>query len=201
MKDLWYGDNRDLIKWSVLFRLAQKYRAERILQIAYLTPSEFPQIIIDDQESDVAPEVIAHLRSIHNIKGMRSGARVEVHDCPLTDRAQYSEGVIEFISRFQREKCLVFLDPDIGLEPNGDPGLEHVLESEARTIWQSLKPEDVFVFYQHQTNRRGEPWIEEKKTQLEGALGVEPGFLKVAHRLPPRRTIAPDVVFYFGQKA
>ena len=27
MRDIWYADNRDLIKWGVLFRLAERYEA------------------------------------------------------------------------------------------------------------------------------------------------------------------------------
>ena len=49
MRDVWYADNRDLIKWGVLFRLAERYEALRIIQIVYYRPSTFAQIEIDGQ--------------------------------------------------------------------------------------------------------------------------------------------------------
>jgi hypothetical protein len=49
------------------------------------------------------------------------------------------------------------------------------------------------VFYQHQTNRNGTPWIEPKKKQFERALGVQQGSAKLACALG----IARDVAFFF----
>jgi len=60
-----------------------------------------------------------------------------------------------------------------------------------------MKPGDVFAFYQHQTNRAGQPWIPRKRGQLAGALGVPIQVVKVANG--PR--IAQDVVFFYFQKA
>ncbi|WP_157844579.1 hypothetical protein [Dehalococcoides mccartyi] len=34
MKDKWYGDKRDLVKWGVLLTLAKMFSARRILQVA-----------------------------------------------------------------------------------------------------------------------------------------------------------------------
>jgi hypothetical protein len=35
MKDEWYGDKRDLVKWGVLLHLAATFKATRILQVPY----------------------------------------------------------------------------------------------------------------------------------------------------------------------
>ena len=32
MRDRWYADSRDLIKWGVLLRLAESFDARRVLQ-------------------------------------------------------------------------------------------------------------------------------------------------------------------------
>jgi hypothetical protein len=97
---------------------------------------------------------------------------------------------------FEQERCVVFLDPDNGLEPQ-NAGLQHVLETEARSIWEAVKPHDFFVFYQHQTNYAGQPWIEPKRLQLAGALGVPQQSLKIASG----PAIARDVVLYYIQRA
>jgi hypothetical protein len=90
---------------------------------------------------------------------------------------------------------IVFLDPDTGLEPRF-AGPEHVLEQELAEIWEVLRSEDIMVFYQHQTNRSGTPWIEPKKAQFERALGVRKGISKLA-RAPG---VAPDVAFFYIEK-
>jgi hypothetical protein len=49
MRDRWYADNRDLIKWGVLLRLAGSFEPRRILQLGFYRPSEFGQLVIDGQ--------------------------------------------------------------------------------------------------------------------------------------------------------
>jgi hypothetical protein len=71
-----------------------------------------------------------------------------------------------------------------------------VLNSELTEIWKALRPGDVLVFYQHQTNRNGTPWVEPKKAQFERALGVREGSTKLARAAG----IARDVAFFFIQK-
>jgi hypothetical protein len=111
-------------------------------------------------------------------------------------RGIYLKAVKDFILKFNEERCVVFLDPDTGLEPQ-NPSLDHVFESEAKTIWDVTKSGDVYVFYQHQTNRAGRPWIEPKQRQLENALELGNNSIKVAFGLE----IARDVVFFYAQKS
>ena len=49
MKDIWYSDNRDLVKWSVLIKLAELCDVKQILQIAYFRKSQFGEIEIDGE--------------------------------------------------------------------------------------------------------------------------------------------------------
>jgi hypothetical protein len=55
---------------------------------------------------------------------------------------------------------------------------------------------DFMVFYQHQTNRSGEEWIEPKKLQFERALSIPSGNAKLAQATK----IARDVAFFFAEK-
>ncbi len=196
MKDIFYADNRDLVKWSLLLRLAELHDVQRILQIVYYRSSQFDRITIDNHEFDIPQEVIDHFRNVRNITCIRSRARVSVFDTPFQNRREYLELVIKFISSFSRERCIIFLDPDTGLEPQ-NPSLDHVLGSEAKTIWDEIKEGDILVFYQHQTNRSGQPWIEPKRIQLAKAIQVSTDSLKIAFG----PSIARDVVFYFIKKA
>lgn len=196
MQDRWYADNRDLVKWGVLLRLAETYNARRVLQLAFYRSNTFGQVVIDGQRQNIPAEVIAHFRDIRKIASINSTLRVTVFDAVFEDRTAYLDAVLKLLAAFAGERCIVFLDPDTGLQPQ-NPGLEHVLDAEAQTIWHGMKQGDVLVFYQHQTNRIGQPWIEPKRVQLAKALEVGPDSIKVAQA----PEIANDVVFFFSQKA
>ncbi len=196
MRDIWYSDKRDLVKWSVLFRLAERYGACLILQIAYYRLSNFGLVIIDDQEVTIPQEVLQHFRSIKNVKNIKSKVRISIFDKLIEDRTTYLNEAISFIKSHRNGPRMVFLDPDIGLEPSR-PSLGHVLESEALAFWDSLRIDDIFVFYQHQTTPyKSQTWIETKRVQLAEAIKIRENQLKVAHGM----AIASDVVFYYSQK-
>jgi hypothetical protein len=197
MRDRWYADNRDLIKWGVLLRLAESFDAPRILQLAFYRPSKFDQLVIDGKEHNIPKEVIAHFRNLRTIGSISSKVRVTVFDPVFKDRRTYRQAVLALLDAFWQERCIVFLDPDTGLEPQKNPNLDHVLNDEAKEIWNKMKNGDVFVFYQHKTNRTGQPWIEPKRRQLAKALQVQRNAIKIAHA----PAIANDVVFFFIQKA
>jgi hypothetical protein len=195
MRDKFFADNRDLVKWAVLHRLAEIFQAQRILQLAFYRQSEFANIIIDGQEYDIPQEVLGHFRNLRTIGNINSKICVNVFYDLFEHRGSYLKAVKDFLSLFLKERCVVFLDPDNGLEPQ-HPSLKHVLESEAKAIWEATKSGDVYVFYQHQNNRAGQPWMEPKRGQLERALGLPEQSIKIAHG--PQ--IAHDVVFFYMQK-
>lgn len=202
MRDIWYADKRDLVKWATLYHLAHIFKGSRIIQIAfYRKENKFGKIIIDNQEKEIPKEVISHFRDIHKIRDIKFQAPVEVFDLILEYRHDYFLSAIERLQGYQKEKLIVFLDPDTGLQPRQTksktrPKLEHVSEEEVKKIWNALKPEDVFVLYQHQTNHRGESWIDDKQIQLAKALSLP----KVTVKLASGPEVAKDVVFFYAQK-
>ena len=196
MQDKFYADHRDLVKWSVLIRLAEQYKLARIIQIAYLRPSVFHNIDIAGQQMDIPPEVRKHFRDMRNVTAMGNAVSVSVFDLAFNHRAIYKQAVRQYLTRFAKELRLVFLDPDTGLEPGRSPSLNHVLDSEAYEIWTQLNSNEIFALYQHQTNKAGKPWIDPKRTQLEKAIQAPPGTVSVAQS--PR--IANDVVILFAVK-
>jgi hypothetical protein len=109
-----------------------------ILHLAYLRPSDFPTIRIDEQEESIPDEVLQHFRNLRTIERISSRVQVRVFDRPFNDRGAYLQDAISFIRSFPSSKCVVFLDPDTGLEPKA-PSHEHVLGSEARAIFEALK--------------------------------------------------------------
>jgi hypothetical protein len=68
MQDFGYGDKLDLIKWGVLLRLAERFDAGRILQIAFKPRTmKFGRLVIDGKGDDIPPGVIAHFRNLRAI--------------------------------------------------------------------------------------------------------------------------------------
>jgi hypothetical protein len=196
MRDKWYADNRDLVKWSVLLVLARKHQVDRILQIAYYNRSDFGEIDIDGQRHQVSAEVISHFRDIRNAETLCQQPFISVFDTPFGDRTSYTRAVKDFIRSFSGERCLIFLDPDTGLEPIGAYRPAHVLSDEAGNIWKILPSGSVYVFYQHKTNRAGKPWVDEKRVQFAKAIDVDVSKVGVASG----QKIANDVVFFHAAK-
>jgi len=196
MRNRWYSDNRDLVKWSILIHLARMTAATRILQIAYFRHDTFAGIEIDGEPFEIPSEIKTHFRDIHRIKDISSPLKISVFDMVLENRKDYLDQATKFITSFADEKCIVFLDPDTGLEPV-HPNLNHILEEEIERCWSILKAGDVLVFYQHQTNRNGTSWMEPKRSQIERALKAHEGAVKIAHGLK----LAHDVAFFYVRKA
>jgi len=200
MQDFWYADHLDLIKWGILFRLADSLHAKRILQLTFNPRNKkFDRVVIDGREDDIPEEVMAHFRDLSKIECVSEKVRVGVFDPPFKkkQRDSYLEAACAFLSEFSRECCIVFLDPDTGLEPE-NPTLKHVLQKEARKIWDAMKPDDVFAFFQHRTNMAGLPWVETKQKQLADALGVPPQDVKIAHAA---RIAKHPVAIYYAKRS
>lgn len=208
MKDKWYGDNRDLVKWGILLELVKQYRASRIVQIAYYRPEGVQQEIeieIDGRRCTMDDAVIRHFpRSLLDIARLEStSVQIEVFNSPLLNSGAYTKGVVDALAAVPASPgstCIVFLDPDTGLEPKkSKPGLQHVCKSDLGQIWNAMRGNDLLVFYQHKTDifqhKDDREWIEPKQRLFESALNLPRGAAKMA-----RSQAATDVVFFFVQK-
>jgi hypothetical protein len=173
MKDEWYGDNRDLVKW--VLELARRFDASCIIQVLYRRPSEWGRLEIDGEQVQLPPAVVQHFRNPTNISAIQAGFRLEVVTDPFGNREEYLQTVLKRLKDDSGKPRIVFLDPDTGLESR-NPGPEHVLESELATIWREMSPGDVLVIYHHQTNRDGTPWI-----------GVQEGAIRSRSRIEARQ--------------
>ena len=198
MRDQWYSDKRDLVKWSVLLLLAEKCNAVRIIQIACYNASKFEEIEIDGKPVSIPAEVISHFRSIGKISGLTTHPKITVFDASFgkPDRDSYFEAAKKLIDLFNQERCIVFLDPDTGLEPKGKADEKHVRNSELQVIWDALPKDWMLVFYQHKTNKSSQKWIEPKREQFAKAIGVPLPSAKIASG----EKVANDVVFFFSIK-
>lgn len=195
MKTVWFGDKRDLVKWGALLHLARQRNASVIVQVCFLNPYRFPGITLDGKAVPLPPEVIEHFRSLRSVERLSSEITISVFDLQLKNRRRYLRTVLEFIGKFAGQRRVVFLDPDTGLTP-GKTDSTHVSEAEVGQVWSVLAPGDTIVLYQHQTNRKGMPWIQPKRKQFASAIGLPTASVQIAKG----SRIAHDVVFYYANK-
>jgi hypothetical protein len=201
MKDRWYGDNRDLVKWTVLLTIARKHKVESILQVLYYSPTDWEPIEFDGEKVAVPADLLAHFRDATSICNLPGELRIETFTEPFAnnsvERRDYTNSLIRTICAQKVSPFIVFLDPDTGLEPeSGNFGSTHVSGSELNQVWDALRVGDFLVFYQHQDNKAGREWIERKRRQFANVIQTDLSLVKKAYA----PCIANDVVFYFVQK-
>lgn len=200
MKDKYFGDNRDLMKWSVLIQLARDKGIKKIYQIAYFGNTKWPIIQIDGCDPKMPREVTAFFRNINNIRSISvAGIEIEVFGDDFNDdnRVPYHKKVIELIEK-EQSPAIIFLDPDTGLEPPSKrSNATHVKETEVKKIWNTPLPAGSYlVLYQHETNKAGKEWIQSKRSQLAKCIKTDPANIKIGRC----KELARDVVLFIVQK-
>jgi hypothetical protein len=185
MRDWWYGDKRDIVKWGTILVLARR-------RMYHLT--------IDGTSEPLQSEVIQHFRDIDHIERLAANVnlRIDIHKDPFQWRAEfrtredfrkaYFGGVASRIKRYT-EHMIVFLDPDTGIAPE-NYGYEHVTGQEIRTVLRAMKDGDVLLFYQHARLGDGN-WLNSTKGEFVKALGSD-----VPVDTVTCKEIASDVAFF-----
>jgi hypothetical protein len=195
MKDKWYADKRDLIKWGGIAHLCHKKGIKCVLQVAYYRESKWSPLDFNNEKVSIPEEVLSHFRNINEVK--RLGKKLGLHIDIVTQnfdqygRDVYHNSVCKLISR-QKLRQIVFLDPDTGIAMQNAKA-KHVEPQEVSSIWKSLKRGDFLVVYQHSFRKTG--WKAIQRSQLAEACKIDRG--KV---MEWKAELARDVVFFFCQK-
>jgi hypothetical protein len=207
MNEWFFGDKRDLVKWSVLLHLAQRprHKISLIIQVCFRTEYVFPRILLDLDGAPVPvhDDVKRHFRSLHSVERMPHDEVTIKVFCRLfdEDRGRYVGEAKDFIAdwskkpRFADKPRIVFLDPDIGLAPPaGRVKRGHLREAEVRPFWKDLNRGDVLVLYQHGDHQEDDTWVLERKGRLQGWIDDAQVHVARCERAPR------DVVFYWATK-
>lgn len=191
MRDQWYGDDRDLVKWGALIHIAQREHLSTILQVALYRPDhDWPPLRSSRGRVDIPTPVVRHFRNLDTVQRLAktSGVRIEVFKAPFGKRAAYFEKARRRIASLSTDPLLVFLDPDTGLEgPVAGP--EHVTPDDVRSVFEVLSAGDVLVCYQRA--RRQKDWRGDRRRAFTRALGVSSGDVEVFDS-----ELAKDVVLF-----
>ncbi len=197
MQDIWYGDKRDLIKWGTVVHLAHHHRIRTILQVAFFRPnnlSDRPRLESHGRQSQVAHEVWCHFRNLQSIQGLarRCALKIRVLGARFDPdkRDRYFRYVVRTLEA-HRQRKVVLLDPDTGIEPKTRRTASHVGVAEIDQVWRIIRPGDWLVLYQHRRRVRG--WQDDVRKDFVRACGMSDVRIFTS-------TSASDVAFFVATK-
>jgi hypothetical protein len=171
MRDGWYSDGRDLLKWAALAHLANREQLRAVVQVAMFRPSKRPTLETGLGTIAIPEAVWAHFRDILSVRGLGAigGFDVSVFDAPFASngRAAYFDVVAETLRKMPDSKA-VLLDPDTGFEP-GVRNAKHVTAKDVRVTWDALGERDWLLLYQHRW--RHVQWKEDAVARFRDACG------------------------------
>jgi hypothetical protein len=161
VRDGWFGDNRDLVKWSTLVHLAKRETLQRIVQVAYFRESPRPKLITGAGPLDLDGKIWTFFRDLRSVERLSAeiNCTITVLDEPFSNasRGGYLNRAAGMIKSIEERK-VVLLDPDTGLAPARTTS-GHVTVADVILIWVVLKPGDWLLLYQHRW--RSQNWQEE----------------------------------------
>ena len=201
MRDWWYGDKRDLVKWGAALIIARKQSISRILYVALYRPDRSDyEISVNETMEPLPVEVLRHFRDIDKIQQLAAEVNLKIDIYKNTfqwDRAfhsrrafrvDYFDKVANKIKEYSNP-VIVFLDPDTGIAP-ATFGYKHVTRQEIRTTLRSMKSGDVLLSYQHA--RQGDrDWVNSTRKEFAQAVGP-----KIPVGTVTCNQIANDVAFF-----
>jgi len=167
MRNRWYSDNRDLVKWATLTHIARTHRLSTILQVPYLRSEAFhPHFDFEEKKFPIPEKVWRFFRNVHDVTrlGTEIGVSINVVASEFipNQRNAYVREVEKEMNR-SKHPLLLFLDPDTGLQPTKSKP-EHTTTDELTALWSMLQPREWLVLYQHA--RRKSDWVQSVKKQL-----------------------------------
>lgn len=196
MKNIWYSDDRDLIKWSALIHIARTHRIKKILQVPYLQlDNDYPNFYFEEERLEIIKEVWQFFRNIHHIISLGKDVGVSINIVLGQFIPQHRDAYIsEVKTHIEQAKrpLILFLDPDTGLQPQRC-GPEHVSFNEIKKFWSFLKPSEWLVLYQHA--RRSPQWAEDAAKQLSSLCNGSS--IKIARSID----VGKDVAFLCAEKS
>ena len=171
MRDRWYGDDRDVVKWSAVVHLARREAVADVLHAALYRPDDdWPRLATARGPAALPDEVVRHFRDLDHLHrlGARTGLRIVTVKERFADRAAYFRRLCDRV-RNHASPLLVLLDPDTGLVEE-TPGPQHVASAEVAQVFAALRPGDLLACYQHA--RAQKDWRGRARRAFANAPGV-----------------------------
>jgi len=199
MREHWFSDHRDLIKWSVLLHLSRQHSLKAIVWVPYLRtevsrPSFFYTQDHTNQLIRVQDNVWRFFRDMSRVRHLVEQENIKLRfvkeDFKSRNRRGYSS-IIQGCLQDCDHPLLLFLDPDTGLAVNR-VNAEHVSGEDVRAAWSFLKRNNWLVLYQH--SWRNAEWLDIARSRFAELCDGTP--IDIARS----QEVANDVAFLCARK-
>lgn len=189
MRNQWFGDEGDFVKFRLLRRICgitaddggPRLSLGVIWYFRESKRTDYLRSSMGYEQED--PELFRKLREWIEDERARGVSLIPGSGLFPSDTAWFSETVPpswqERTQWFERAlakvaKCgVVFLDPDIGLQPPGGRGKgNYVLMEELKALCEAA-PQCTAIVYQHRQRRKPDQQIEEQATQVRNQAGLD----------------------------
>ena len=180
MRRQFYGDRKDVFKWSLALRVARPNK--RILYIAMLREDKpvnhgRDMRSVPGAESSVVRYFEGERRipeperyDISRIKRLSPSIELVLDPYSYSGRLTYFHRALARLeTREPGEEFVILLDPDNGIAGKS-PRSEHVCGKELESTWSKMLPGDVLLVYQHQF--RDNQWVSKRRSVLADAVGL-----------------------------
>lgn len=77
MKDTWYGDQRDIVKWATLAHIATRESIQVIVQVPFLRHGTRHVLHTDNGQTTIPTEVWEFFRDVSAVKSLGEDQRPE----------------------------------------------------------------------------------------------------------------------------
>ena len=161
MKNQYFGDNRDLFKYDLIYQIVKAGLVDSVTFIPMLMAPDNTghgrqtnrnqarvgarnKALMRFLDKCVA-EGKRDVRQLESFFG-RYGIKVEIYEDDFSHQHRR-----EYFTRVGGELVagsLIFVDPDVGLEV-GRPGEKHVLYSEVKDMYEGMDEHSILMIYQH----------------------------------------------------
>jgi hypothetical protein len=211
MREIWYGDRRDIVKWACVYETAKWISVKNVVQVlfhrkSYLSISSSTaapmKALIDDKIFEHFQYDLMNASDLCKQLDLTL-AFIEADDFSREQQPDKTEWAAAYVAKVRQQlqsiplPTVVLLDPDTGIEPES-PTLEHVLNKEVREIFSAMNIGSGMLFYQHRPlgAKRGEGWITEKRDKFEKSFETKPAEIRTMFC----SDVAKDVVFFVVKK-
>ena len=172
MRNEFYGDRKDLWKWTVVLNEAGEGR--QVLYVAMYRPdgkvkydpgirADVVDFFRNERKALNVQKECSRIRLLSTqivpFLGTYDPARVDFYLAPVKQ-------VLE--ARSQPSSYVVFLDPDTGIREKSGP--EHVCRFVLTSVWKSMLPGDTLLIYQHYARKTVDAWLSEKRDLIATTL-------------------------------
>ncbi len=188
MKNQYFGDNKDLFTYDLIWQIIQAGLVNHFTFIPMLTRNDNKRhgekFSRDKAKAGTKNKGLMNFldkcvkegrRDIKQLEGFFARCAVEMtiygKDFSHENRREYFEQIgDELLS-----KSLVFVDPDIGLEVKRS-GKEHILYAEVRNLYERMAKDSILMVFQHFPRKSRQEYLntrcEELKEKIAGDFPV-----------------------------